>query len=51
MEDEDWSFLKDPTQKQDFWDPIKYFPLRSGNNDWYLTIDGEATRSLATDRR
>src|SRR5271156_1916052 len=41
-EDEDWSFLKDPALRQDFWDPIKYVPLRNGADDWYLTIGGEA---------
>ena len=41
-EDEDWSFLSNPALRQDFWDPIKYIPLRKGANDWYLTIGGEA---------
>src|SRR5580658_3723089 len=41
-EDEDWSFLRDPALRQDFWDPIKYIPLRNGANDWCLTIGGEA---------
>ena len=41
-EDEDWSFLRDPALRRDFWDPIKYIPLRNGANDWYLTIGGEA---------
>jgi hypothetical protein len=41
-EDEDWSFLRDPILRQDFWDRIKYIPLRSGTDDWYLTIGGEA---------
>jgi hypothetical protein len=41
-EDEDWSFLRDPALRQDFWDPIKYIPLRNGARDWYLTIGGEA---------
>ena len=40
-EDEDWSFLKDPTLRQDLWDPIKYIPL-GGRDGWYLTIGGEA---------
>jgi len=38
-EDEDWSFLKDPSLRQDFWDPIKYIRLNGGG--WYLTIGGE----------
>ena len=41
-EDEDWSFLADPAQRQDFWDPLKYIRLRAGRNDWFLTISGEA---------
>jgi Alginate export len=41
-EDEDWSFLRDRSLRQDFWDPIKYIPLRSDAADWYLTIGGEA---------
>jgi hypothetical protein len=38
-EDEDWSFLKDPSLRQDFWDPIKYIPL--GPDGWFLTVGGE----------
>jgi hypothetical protein len=41
-EDEDWSFLVDPAQRQDFWDPLKYIGLRAGHNGWFLTISGEA---------
>ncbi len=46
-EDEDWSFLKDPALRQDFWDPIKYIPLGSGPDGSYLSrsylsIGGEA---------
>ena len=41
-EDEDWSFLKDPKLRGDFWDPIKYIPLRRGADDWYMTMGGEA---------
>jgi hypothetical protein len=37
-EDEDWSFLKDPSLRQDFWDPLKYIPL--GTDGWYLSIGG-----------
>src|SRR5579863_3707940 len=39
-ENEDWSFLKDPSLRQDIWDPLKYIPL--GRDGWYLTIGGEA---------
>ena len=38
---EDWSFLRDASLRQDFWDPIKYIPLRGKDSDWYLTIGGE----------
>ena len=40
-EDDDWSFLADPTQRQEFWDPIKYIRLRRARNDWFLSIGGE----------
>ena len=41
-EDEDWSFLANPANRQDFWDPLKYIRLRSGRDDWFMTISGEA---------
>src|SRR6202142_359043 len=41
-EDDDWSFLDGSTDRRDFWDPIKYIPLRSGRNDWFLSLGGEA---------
>jgi len=41
-EDDDWSFLADPAERRDFWDPIKYIPLRSGRNGWFLSMGGEA---------
>src|SRR5258706_71534 len=41
-EDDDWSFLADSAERQDFWDPIKYIPLRSGRNGWFLSMGGEA---------
>src|SRR5580704_10934566 len=40
-ENEDWSFLQDSALREDVWDPIKYIPLRSDAQDWYLTIGGE----------
>ena len=43
-ENEDWSFLKNPLYRQDFWDPIKYIPL--GSDDWYLTLGGEIREVL-----
>jgi hypothetical protein len=27
--------------KEDFWDPIKYIPLRKRADDWYMTLGGE----------
>jgi hypothetical protein len=41
-EDEDWSSLADPANRQDFWDPIKYIHVRPGRDDWFMTIGGEA---------
>ena len=41
-EDEDWSFLRDRSLREDFWDPIKYIPLRKSADDWYMTVGGEA---------
>jgi hypothetical protein len=41
-EDEDWSFLADPANRQDFWDPLKYIRLRKGRDDWFMTVSGEA---------
>jgi hypothetical protein len=43
-EDEDWSFLKDPSLQQDLWDPLKYIPL--GPDGWYLSIGGGAREVL-----
>src|SRR5439155_927948 len=38
--DEDWSLLKDPARRTDFWDPLKYIPL--GTRDaYYLTVGGD----------
>ena len=38
--EEDYSYLKDPGRRTDFWDPIKYVPLW-GREDWYLSLGGE----------
>src|SRR6202167_555818 len=38
-ENEDWSFLSDPANRDDFWDPIKYIPL--GSNGSYVSLGGE----------
>ena len=37
--DEDWSFLKDPANRTELWDPLKYIAL--GKADWYLSLGGE----------
>jgi Alginate export len=39
--DEDWSFLRNPALREDFWDPIKYIHLREHVDDWYLSVGGE----------
>src|SRR5690242_12812166 len=39
--DEDYTYLRDPAKRTDFWDPIKYIPLNS-DGDWYLSLGGEA---------
>jgi Alginate export len=38
--DEDWSFLRDPSKRTDFFDPIKWIPLDK-NGSSYLTVGGE----------
>jgi hypothetical protein len=38
-ENEDWSFLSDSANRDDFWDPIKYIPL--GSNGSYVSLGGE----------
>src|SRR5690242_4092498 len=38
--DEDYSYLRDPAKRSDFWAPIKYIPL-NGEGDWYLSLGGE----------
>jgi hypothetical protein len=40
-EDENWSFLRNRSVRREFWDPVKYIPLRN-SGDWYMTIGGEA---------
>lgn len=39
--DEDYSYLKDPAKRSDFWDPIKYIPL-DDTGDWYFSLGGDA---------
>jgi hypothetical protein len=38
--DEDWSFLRDPSKRTDFFDPVKWIPLRK-DGSWFLTLGGE----------
>ena len=40
LADEDWSFLRDPAEREDFFDPAKY--VRLGRENRYLTIGVEA---------
>lgn len=39
--EEDYSYLKNPANRSDLFDPIKYVPL-SSDRDWYLTFGGQA---------
>ena len=38
---EDYRYLRDPANRTDFWDPVKYVPLGQ-SPDWYLSLGGEA---------
>jgi hypothetical protein len=38
--DEDYRYLRDPTLRTDFWDPLKYIPL-GGDSNTYLSFGGE----------
>jgi hypothetical protein len=37
--EEDWSTLRDPSRRTDFWDPVKYIELHEGR--WYVSLGGE----------
>ncbi len=39
--DEDFSYLRNPSMRTDFWDPIKYNPLNAAGT-WYFSLGGEA---------
>jgi hypothetical protein len=39
--DGDFTFLKDPANRTDFWDPLKYLPLNETRSD-YVTLGLEA---------
>ena len=43
-ENEDWSFLADPSLRTDFWDPIKYIPL--GCVGCYVSLGGEIRQAF-----
>ena len=38
---EDYSYLANETNRGDWFDPVKYVPLRAGEPSWYLTLGGE----------
>jgi hypothetical protein len=38
--EEDWSALRDPSLRTDFWDPVKCIQLNDGG--WYLSLGGES---------
>ncbi len=38
---ESYSYLGDPANRTDVFDPIKFIPLRSDNPTWHLTFGGE----------
>src|SRR5271167_2384314 len=35
--DDDFSYLRDPACRNDFWDPLKYIPLNA-RRGWYLSL-------------
>jgi hypothetical protein len=39
--DEDYSCLSNAANRSDWFDPIKYIPLRTNDPSWYLTLGGE----------
>ena len=39
--DENYSYLRNPAKRSDFWDPVKYVPLNEAGS-WYLSLGGEA---------
>ena len=38
---EDYSYLSNPSNRTDWFDPIKYIPLRTNDPSWYFTLGGE----------
>ena len=39
--DENYSSLANPANRTDWFDPVKYIPLRTNDPSWYLTLGGE----------
>jgi hypothetical protein len=39
--DENYSCLANPANRTDWFDPVKYIPLRTNDPSWYLTFGGE----------
>jgi hypothetical protein len=39
--EEDYRFLRDPAQRMDLWDPLKYLALRDAEA-WYVSLGDEA---------
>ncbi len=39
--DENYSCLTNPANRTDWFDPVKYIPLRTNDPFWYLTLGGE----------
>src|SRR6266436_4824527 len=39
--DEDYSCLTNPANRSDWFDPVKYIPLRTNEPYWYLSFGGE----------
>src|SRR5687768_9813670 len=38
--EEDWSVLRDHSRHREWWDRLKFIPLRS-DPDWFVTLGGE----------
>jgi hypothetical protein len=40
--DENYSYLSNAANRGDWFDPIKYMPLRANDPNWYLILGGHA---------
>src|SRR5258705_11426903 len=47
--DEDWSFLRDPSKRTDFFDAIKWIPLDK-DGSLFLTVGGELRERFKAER-